>query len=89
MREQKRLKTYLGRVIRDVERKVASSQATLSETQQRQLNSLLATAKQIHGQQRHDKDKCYSAHAPEVECIAKGKSHKPYAFGVKVGGDQQ
>lgn len=24
-------------------------------------------------------------HAPEVECIAKGKAHKPYEFGVKVG----
>lgn len=84
-REQRRLKTYLGRVIRDVERKVTSSQDLLSETQQSQLNRLLAIAKQIHGQQRHDKDKCYSVHAPEVECIAKGKSHKPYEFGVKVG----
>ena len=27
----------------------------------------------------------YSVHAPEVECIAKGKAHKPYEFGVKVG----
>jgi IS5 family transposase len=72
-------------VIRDVERKVASLQALLSDTQQNQLNSLLAIAKQIHVQQRYDKDKCYSVPAPEVECIAKGKSHKPYEFWVKVG----
>ena len=26
----------------------------------------------------------YSLHAPEVECIGKGKAHKPYEFGVKV-----
>jgi IS5 family transposase len=28
--------------------------------------------------------KLYSWHAPEVECIGKGKAHKPYEFGVKV-----
>ena len=28
--------------------------------------------------------KVYSLHAPEVECIAKGKAHRPYEFGVKV-----
>jgi IS5 family transposase len=26
----------------------------------------------------------FSLHAPEVECIGKGKAHKPYEFGVKV-----
>ncbi len=25
-------------------------------------------------------------HAPEVECIGKGKARKPYAFGVKAAG---
>jgi hypothetical protein len=29
--------------------------------------------------------KLYSWHAPEVECISKGKSRTPYEFGVKVG----
>ena len=28
--------------------------------------------------------KVYSLHAPEVECIGKGKAHCPYEFGVKV-----
>ena len=28
--------------------------------------------------------KIYSLHAPEVECIGKGKAHRPYEFGVKV-----
>ena len=34
--------------------------------------------------QKRTKGKVYSLSAPEVECIAKGKAHKPYEFGVKV-----
>ena len=33
---------------------------------------------------RDDKDKTYSLHEPEVECISKGKEHKKYEFGNKV-----
>jgi IS5 family transposase len=33
---------------------------------------------------RSRRPKLYSWHAPEVECIGKGKAHKPYEFGVKV-----
>ena len=83
-REQKRLKTYLGRVIRDIERKAGVGQEELKQASAR-LASLLEIARRIHAQQRHDKGKVYSVHAPEVECIAKGKAHKPYEFGVKVG----
>jgi transposase, IS5 family len=35
-------------------------------------------------QRREDKNKLYSLHAPEVECIGKGKAHARYEFGVKV-----
>ena len=45
---------------------------------------LLALAKRLHRQRRHDKGKLYSVHAPEVECISKGKAHKRYEFGCKV-----
>lgn len=83
-REQKRLRTFLGRVIRDIERKVAS-QPTEARQEHPGLKRLLEIAKRIHAQQRHDQGKVYSVHAPEVECIAKGKAHKPYEFGVKVG----
>ena len=31
------------------------------------------------------KDKLYSLHEPEVDCISKGKAHKRDEFGVKVG----
>ena len=76
-KETRRLKTCLGRVLRDIARQAPSGDA--------QLARLLALAERIHSQQRHDKKKVYSVHAPEVECIAKGKAHKPYEFGCKVG----
>ena len=75
-REQKKLKIYLGRVCRDVLRKCPQPDAQLAE--------LLHNAQRILTQQRHDKNKLYSLHAPEVECIAKGKAHKKYEFGCKV-----
>lgn len=84
-REQKRLRTYLGRVIRDIERKVAQRAESGQPLPPDKLGRLLEIARRIHAQQRHDKGKVYSVHAPEVECIAKGKAHKPYEFGVKVG----
>jgi IS5 family transposase len=77
-KEQRRLRTYLGRVIRDIERKLPAEHSA-------KMNKLLEIARRILTQQRHDKGKVYSMHAPEVECIAKGKAHKPYEFGVKVG----
>ena len=43
-----------------------------------------ALARRLHLQKRHDKGKLYSVHAPEVECISKGKAHKRYEFGSKV-----
>lgn len=43
-----------------------------------------SNATRIHTQQKNDSPKRYSVHAPEVECIAKGKAHKKYEFGCKV-----
>jgi len=34
-------------------------------------------------QERSDKDKVYSVHEPNTQCIAKGKDHKAYEFGNK------
>jgi IS5 family transposase len=72
----RKLKTYLGRVIRDIERRCPSPDSELQE--------LLDIAIRIHQQKRNDKKKVYSVHAPEVECISKGKAHKRYEFGCKV-----
>lgn len=77
---QRKLHTILGRVIRDIERKSQSLGQPLDPI----MRVLLERAKRIHSQKRHDKNKLYSMHAPEVECISKGKAHKRYEFGVKV-----
>ena len=78
-REVKRLRTYLGRVVRDSERKTAGNPA-----QQRIFADELALAKRLLAQQKQDKNKLYSLHAPEVECISKGKVAKRYEFGVCI-----
>ena len=45
----------------------------------------LYLAERVLAQDRHQRGrKIYSLHAPEVECIGKGKAHRPYEFGVKV-----
>ena len=45
----------------------------------------LARAAQIRSQQQRQRGwKLYSFHAPEVECIGKGKASAPYEFGVKA-----
>jgi IS5 family transposase len=79
-RTTSKLKTVLGRVVRDIERKLANQpeqvRATFAEP--------LALSKRLIAQQRQDKNKLYAMHAPEVECIAKGKVPKRYEFGVKV-----
>jgi len=72
----RKLKTYLGRVIRDIERAWPHPDD--------ELKSLLETGARIFQQQRHDKNKIYSVHESQVECISKGKAHKRYEFGCKV-----
>lgn len=78
-RQTRKLQALLGRVIRDVERQCAGSTEPSDE-----LKTVLEIARRIYIQQRHDSPKLYSVHAPEVECIAKGKAHKKYEFGCKV-----
>lgn len=71
-----KLKTLLGRVIRDIERKAGFID--------QELKSLLEISRRILEQKRDDKNKVYSVHEPEVSCISKGKAHKRYEFGCKV-----
>jgi IS5 family transposase len=79
----KKLKTYLGRVMRDIARKITGKPALESAFAQE-----LSLAHRLRFQKRRpepgDGPKVYALHAPEVECIGKGKAHKPYEFGVKV-----
>jgi IS5 family transposase len=76
----KRLRTMLGAVIRDITRKLAK-RPQLED----RFALALSLARRVKDQrQRQRGKKVYSLHAPEVECIGKGKAHKPYEFGVKV-----
>lgn len=76
-RERKRLKVYAGRVLRDLERK-------MSEESFQKHKGTMILAELVLTQKKDTKGKVYSMHAPETECIAKGKAHKPYEFGVKT-----
>lgn len=79
-RALKTQRTYLGRVIRDIGRKIADDPA-LKEA----FAPLISLAIRVRQQRRGQRGpKVYSLHAPEVECIGKGKPQKPYEFGVKV-----
>jgi transposase, IS5 family len=91
----KRQRTILGVLIREVQRKLdaqaqavaagnSPDEASSGATALGSLKTLLERAERIRTQQRHDKNKLYALHAPEVECIGKGKARKPYEFGVKV-----
>jgi IS5 family transposase len=74
--QTRKLRIFLGRVTRDIRRKCQAPDESLS--------NLLTLAERVFNQTRNDTNKVYSVHAPEVECIAKGKAHKKYEFGCKV-----
>ena len=76
-RQLKFLRTRLGRVIRDIRRKIAGDDA-LKVRFGPLLDLALRVRHQDHRQRGH---KIYALHAPEVECIGKGKAHRPYEFG--------
>ena len=74
----KKLNTIAGRLLRELERKLPT-------------NRLMEYRKEIDlyfkilAQKRTDKNKIYSIHKPFTSCIAKGKAHKQYEFGNKIG----
>jgi IS5 family transposase len=79
-RQLRILRTRLGRIIRDIRRKIAGQEQIAAV-----FEAPLSRASQIrHQQQRQRGWKLYSFHAPEVECIGKGKASAPYEFGVKA-----
>src|SRR5262245_57971865 len=79
-RELKFLRIRLGRVIHDIRRKIADNQALEGH-----FADLLALAVRVRFQDhRQPGPKVYALHAPEVECIGKGKAGAPYEFGCEV-----
>lgn len=77
-RALRKLRTWAGRLLRELERK-------LSKEQLAEHGEKLALFKRVLAQQKLDKDKIYSLHKVFTACIAKGKAHKQYEFGNKVG----
>ena len=75
---QRKLKTIAHRLIRELERNLTKEQLILHQDQ-------LALFKKVLNQQKLDKDKIYSLHKSFTACIAKGKAHKQYEFGNKIG----
>lgn len=73
----KKQRTIVGRLVRDIERKATPNALE-------RLRPILEMAERLRLQQRKTKNKLYAWHAPEVECISKGKARQPYEFGVKV-----
>jgi IS5 family transposase len=74
------LKTYLGRTMRDIGRQIGGDARldALFKWPLYQASTVLSYKQRQRGR------KIWSLHAPEVECIGKGKAHAPYEFGVKV-----
>ena len=88
-RTVKRQRTILGALMRHAQRGLKSISQGVAVHQPTALAITALTiwlerAERVRTQERHSKDKLYALHAPEVECIGKGKARKPYEFGVKV-----
>jgi transposase, IS5 family len=79
MRYLRKMRTWAGRLVRDIERKI-DGQPDL----QHACEPRIERVKQLLAQKPDDKNKIYALHAPEVECIAKGKARTRYEFGVKT-----
>jgi len=75
-RSLNKLRTYVGRMIRDIERKALEKDDDLV--------AILAKADRLRNQKPKDSNKLYSWHEPEVKCISKGKARQRYEFGQKV-----
>ena len=75
---QRKLNTIAGRVVRELLRKLPSEALKNYEEE-------LLLYQKILGQKKEDKNKVYSTHKPFTSCIAKGKAHKQYEFGNKIG----
>ena len=81
----KHLRTIVGRVVRDLERKIQSQiSPEVTKNLLETFTPIINQARHILAQERKDKNKIYSLHEPDVHCISKGKAHKCYEFGCKV-----
>ena len=78
-KERDKIKTYLGRVFRDIKRQIEGNVFL-----QTIFSQIFDIVEKLLTQTKDSKNKIYSLHEPHVECISKGKAHKKYEFGCKV-----
>jgi transposase, IS5 family len=78
----RRMRTWLGRLARDIARKIAGAAEAVRATFATPLDRIA----QLLRQRREDRgrEKIYALHAPEVECIGKGKARTRFEFGCKI-----
>jgi IS5 family transposase len=79
LRHLRKMRTWAGRLTRDIERKIEGRPDLAHDCA-----PVLDRVKALLAQKPDDKNKIYALHAPEVECIAKGKARTRYEFGVKT-----
>jgi len=72
----RRMRTIARAQVNDLARK-------LTPAQREPYKDLLLRFCAAITQERHDKNKIYSLHEPDVACISKGKEGKPYEYGNK------
>ena len=75
LKADKKLRTIAGRLVRELKRNLGEHSVH---------KELIERFEAILAQRRHSRQKIYSIHEPEVQCISKGKEHKKYEFGNKV-----
>ena len=69
------LRTIAGRLLRELRRNLGDNH---------NYDEQIEIFTRVVNQKKSDKNKIYSIHEPDVQCISKGKEHKKYEFGNKV-----
>jgi IS5 family transposase len=77
-KSRRRLHTIAGRMVRELERNLLGFKRMIYQSD-------IDLFHRVLNQEKKDSHKVYSLHKPYTDCISKGKSHKPYEFGNKVG----
>ena len=75
LKADRKLRTIAGRLVRELKRNLG---------EKNQYAELIALFERVLAQKKNSRQKVYSLHEPEVQCISKGKEHKKYEFGNKV-----
>jgi transposase, IS5 family len=77
----KKLKGYTDRVMRNLRRHLSGIPA---RALREKISDALVLTGRLLAQKPNDKNKIYSLHEPEVDCISKGKARIRYELGTKV-----